>query len=69
VENHNCNKFSRCYKEQAWLLKLSGRSPVQAVWQADEEKATGKNMVVVAEGKQIRSFAAPYVVSNSTRDI
>jgi hypothetical protein len=36
--------------KQAWLLKLSGRSPVQAVWQADDEKATGENMVGLAEG-------------------
>jgi hypothetical protein len=70
VENHNCNKFSRCYKEQAWLLKLPGRSPVEAIWQADDEKATGKNTVVVAEGgktnKELHQLLIVYKTASGT---
>src|SRR5690348_17222816 len=35
----NCNNFLRCYKTSFALLKLPGRSPVEAVWQAGREKS------------------------------
>jgi hypothetical protein len=41
--------------KQAWLLKLPGNTPVEGVWQANDEKATGKNTVTVAEGRNLKN--------------